>query len=74
MSSIKRVYHPTGDAFKDVPEGDVDRWADAGWRKTKPKHVDDSEALPAGSFVAPVVAVEPTPAPAKAEQKAPKSA
>ena len=75
--ALKRVYHPTLDYFKDVPEGDVDRWADAGWRKTKPKHVDDSERPEVGSF-APVdvpneaVFLEPQPAkaaPAKVDGK-----
>lgn len=41
-----RVYHPTLNAWTDVPDGDKQRWKDAGWRLTKPDHVDDSEALP----------------------------
>lgn len=73
--SFKRVYHPTADAFKDVPEADVDRWAEAGWRKTKPKHVDDSAALPVGTFSTAAVALEPAEEPpAPVEQKAHKSA
>lgn len=41
-----RVYHPTLSAWQDVPDGDKAKWKDAGWRLTKPDHVDDSEALP----------------------------
>lgn len=44
----KRVYHPTLNAWQDVPAGDVSEWTDAGWRSTKPKHIDDAEALPVG--------------------------
>lgn len=42
MSGFKRVYHPTLNSWQDVPEADVDSWAEAGWRKTAPKHVDTS--------------------------------
>lgn len=54
--SNKRVFHPTLNSWKDVPEGDVDTWVELGWRKTKPKHVDDTDSLP-------VQAADPPPAP-----------
>lgn len=44
MSDIKRVYHPTLNAWQDVPEKDSKAWKDAGWRLTKPDHADDSDA------------------------------
>ena len=50
----KRVYHPTLNSWQDVPEERVDEWAEQGWLKTKPDHVDDSESLP------------PAPAPSRA--------
>ena len=57
--NMKRVFHPTNNAWQDVPEGDVDAWSKAGWHKTKGKHIDDSEALPVGeSYVSPPVVVE----------------
>ena len=40
----KRVFHPSLNQWYDVPEGDVESWAEQGWRKTKPKHVDDGDA------------------------------
>lgn len=45
---MKRVYHPTLSAWQDVEDDAVESWKEAGWLKTKPKHVDDSEALPVG--------------------------
>lgn len=63
----KRVYHPTGNAWQDVPDAAVDAWAKGGWLKSKPKHVDDSEALPVGESSpapdVPVDVVEPEPTP-----------
>lgn len=33
-----KLYHPAfADVIEEVPAADVDRWVDAGWRKTKPK-------------------------------------
>ena len=32
-----KMYHPTLPAIRDVPEGDVEKWAEAGWRKSEPK-------------------------------------
>ena len=59
---MKRLYHPTLNAWQDVPEGDVEAWSKAGWLKGKPKHVDDSEALPVGEGYVPAdVTVEPEP-------------
>ena len=58
--SLKRVFHPTGDAFHDVPEGDVEQWAEAGWRKTKPKHVNDTDAPAVGAFYVATIPVEAT--------------
>lgn len=43
---MKRVYHPTLNSWQDVPDADAKNWTDAGWRATKPAHVDDSDALP----------------------------
>lgn len=61
-SDYVRVYHPTGNAWQDVPKGDADNWKASGWLKTKPAHVDDSGAgAPAAHFVAQPVVV-PTPA------------
>lgn len=46
---MKRVYHPTLDTFEDIPDGDVEQWADAGWRKTAPKHVNTDDLPEIGS-------------------------
>jgi hypothetical protein len=48
--TLKRIYHPTLDSFQDVPEGSVDEWAEAGWRKTAPKHVTTDGLPEVGSF------------------------
>lgn len=57
---MKRVFHPTLNAWQDVPEGDVEAWSKAGWHKRKGKHVDDSEALPVGEGYEPAdVVAEP---------------
>lgn len=70
---MRRVYHPTLNAWQDVPDGDVEAWSKAGWHKTKGKHVDDSEALPVGEGYEPVdVAVEPEPEPEPAKKAEPK--
>lgn len=46
MSDTRRVYHPTLDAFLDVPRADAEKWKAAGWRLTRPAHViDDSGAV-----------------------------
>lgn len=82
--SLKRVFHPSLNAWQDVPEGDIQSWKDAGWRMTKPDHVDLSGAAPVGeALVTPPVAVvvdttppapEPAPAPAnRAPEPAPKA-
>lgn len=71
---MKRVYHPTLPMWEDVPEKDVEQWKDAGWRVTKPAHVDDSDALPVGAFHVPSVPVDPViePAPQPVLQRAEK--
>lgn len=72
---MKRVFHPTMNAWKDVPEGDVEKWVEGGWKKAKPKHVDDSDAHKPGDFHSAPVAVELTPekaakpSPTKTEEK-----
>lgn len=48
MTDYRRVYHPKLNAWKDVPKSDGDRWKAAGWRLTKPEHVNDADALPPG--------------------------
>ena len=48
MTEYRRVYHPTLDAWQDVPKADGDKWKAGGWRLTKPEHVDDSGALAPG--------------------------
>ena len=59
MAGFARVYHPVLNSWQDVPEGDVQAWKDNGWLKTRPKHVDDSEAArPGEGYVPPTVAVE----------------
>lgn len=55
-----RVYHPTANAWQDVPTKDVEKWAEAGWRKGKPGHVDDSAALPPGPDVTTAPKSRPT--------------
>ncbi len=69
----KRVYHPTLDTWQDVPDGDVDSWADAGWRKTAPKHVDTTDLPEVGTH--PGIAslpplVDDTPAPTPTTSRA----
>lgn len=56
----KRVYHPTLNAWQDVPAAQVEEWGKAGWLKARPKHVDDSGALPAGSGYTHPVAIGPS--------------
>lgn len=34
---MKTVYHPTLPTSLEVPDDDVEEWAEAGWRKTPPK-------------------------------------
>ena len=54
----KRVYHPSLNAWQDVPDDAVESWKESGWLKTKPKHVDDSEALPVGEGYEPPAVVD----------------
>lgn len=62
---MRRVYHPAGNSWHDVPDSDVEAWKAAGWRLSKPAHVDDSDAPPPGEgYVAPSVAVVESVAPA----------
>ena len=71
MSKYTRVYHPTLNSWQDVEASAVDGWKDAGWRTTKPEHVDDANTLPPGPrFIASVVRA---PDPAPAEVVAPKA-
>ena len=42
----KRVFHPTLPTYRDVPSGDVESWAEAGWRKSKPKDVEVDDTAP----------------------------
>lgn len=53
----KRVYHPTNNAWQDVPDKDVEAWKAAGWHKTKPKHVDDAGSRNADQFHTPALIV-----------------
>jgi hypothetical protein len=41
MAETTRVYHPDLNTWYDV--SNPDEWAEAGWRKTKPAHIDDSD-------------------------------
>lgn len=57
--AFSRVFHPTLNSWKDVPSSEVEAWKQAGWLKTRPKHVDDSEAArPGEGYVPPAVAVD----------------
>lgn len=60
MSQFKRVYHPSLDAWQDVASSDVESWSKAGWLKTRPKHVDDSESLTPGEFHVASIALDVT--------------
>lgn len=53
---MKRVYHPSANAWKDVEDGAVAGWAKAGWKVNKPSHIDDSAALALGDFYSPTAA------------------
>lgn len=44
----KRVYHPTLNAWQDVDDAAVKDWREAGWRTSRPEHVDDSDAPAVG--------------------------
>jgi hypothetical protein len=63
---MKRVFHPKSNAFQDVPDGDVEKWAKAGWLKKPHDGIDESESAGVGSW-APVgvprepVFIEPAP-------------
>lgn len=57
-----RVYHPTANAWQNVDDARVGEWTEQGWLKSKPKHVDDSEALPLVVSNAPQVKAESQPA------------
>ena len=63
MATLKRVFHPTLDAWQDVDESAAKDWKDAGWRLTRPDHVDDSDAPAVGEFYVASVPVETAPAP-----------
>lgn len=69
---MKRVFHPTLNSWQDVSDDQVDSWKDAGWRVTKPDHVDDSDALPVGAFHIATVDIAPTPPPGDADRVAAK--
>lgn len=71
---MKRVYHPSLNAWQDVPDEAVKEWVQAGWLDKRPTHADDSEAREVGqSYVAPDVAYyEPEPEPPKEGPKAKK--
>lgn len=49
----KRVWHPTANAWWDVPEDQVSEWKKSGWLASKPSHADDTNAEP--------VALQPEP-------------
>jgi hypothetical protein len=80
---MKRVYHPSLSAWQDVADDAVESWKDAGWLKSKPKHVDDSSAPKPGEGYEPPATVDisgnagaylnvpetPAPEPAKADEK-----
>ncbi len=59
--SMKRVFHPDLPSWQDVPEADAKTWKEAGWRLTKPDHVDDSDAPEPGAYQYPALSVEATP-------------
>lgn len=61
---MKRVYHPTLDAWQDVPDERLESWLSAGWKSKRPKQFDD-ELPPVGSHpgYARVVNETPTPEP-----------
>lgn len=46
MAETRRVYHPSLNAYQDVPVGDVPEWVEQGWRKTAPAHFDPAIAPP----------------------------
>ena len=52
-ATLKRVYHPSLNAWQDVPASNTESWKEAGWRMTKPDHVDDSDALPPAADTTP---------------------
>lgn len=55
---MKRVYHPTVNAWQDVPPDAVKDWTDAGWKTSKPEHVHDEDYPPVGQgYVAATTAV-----------------
>lgn len=46
-TTTRRVYHPTLNAWQDVPKASADEWKAAGWRLTKPDHIsEDVEPAP----------------------------
>lgn len=45
MSDTRRIYHPTLDAYKDVPKKSADAWKAAGWRMTRPDHVTEPDVI-----------------------------
>ena len=46
---MKRVYHPTLSSWQDVPDGDVDSWAESGWLKSPSKKVEYGDLPEVGS-------------------------
>jgi len=55
---MRTVYHPTlHDVSRDVPDGDVESWRDAGWRLTKPR--PSTAPAPKSEPDEPVEPVEP---------------
>lgn len=47
---MKRVYHPNLSSWYDVPEDQVDAWAEAGWVDKRPEkfHSEDEKNLDVG--------------------------
>ena len=45
---MRRVYHPTLNAWNDVEDNAADSWKATGWRLTKPDHVNDDDAPAVG--------------------------
>lgn len=45
-TKTKRVFHPTLDAFTDVPAAQADSWKTLGWRFTNPGHVNEGIEQP----------------------------
>lgn len=73
---MKRLFHPTGNAWRDVADDKAASWEKAGWLSEKPSDFKDTDSLEEGTkvgegYVAPSVPKNEDPTPAVPENEDP---